>query len=247
MTTFLNVGTNQIIPELFSPIQNNNVKPIGGLWATRHNIENIYFNEWIDYLSINAYILLYKRQYKNPFNIPATFITLKNNAKIFIVANEIELEFLLKDYDDGNAWIDFEALSKDYDGIFISIRQLHNSKFYQQLKKFAVDTLILFNVNCIQYYQKAEIEIAPFDIYHPYFIDYEIKINDTKEFIPDPKYNQDISKIMQLFSNYTYLPIIDNQLSEILNSLANKLSIEYEYNKENESIQKLLTRKLFNK
>lgn len=247
MTTFLNVGTNQIIPELFSPIQNNDVKPIGGLWATRQNIENIYFNEWIDYLSINTYILLYKRQNKDPFNIPATLITLKNNAKIFIVANEIDLEFLLKCYADGNAWIDFEALSKDYDGIFISIRQLHNSQFYQQLKKFAVDTLILFNVNCILYYQKVEIEIAPFDLYNPYFIDYEIKINNTKEFIPNPMYNQDILKLMQLLSNNTSLPIMDNQLSEILNSLANKLSIAYEYNKENESIQKLLTRKLFNK
>lgn len=251
MFTFLNVGSDLLLKDFFLPIKNDNIKPKGGLWATYQNERNVFFNEWVDYLSIKPYILFYKRQPKDPFKIPATFITLKENAKIFIVNNENTLNFLIKYYNDGKGWIDFEILSKDCDGIFIKIRNLLNSKYFDKLKLFAVNSLILFNLDCISYYQKANIEIAPYDFFdNSHFTDYEIKIQKQKNKIDDAKYYVFIKDIIHYLSNKNISnpdqisTIINTELSEQIKSLITKLNLEYNYNKENEDIENLLIRKL---
>lgn len=204
MTTYLSVGTNQLIKELHQPIKNGNPKPNGGLWATINDENYSNYNPWIEYLSINPHIIFYKNKKSNPFLLPAVLITLKESAKIFMLKNINQMEYLKKYYPTSENWIDFEKLSEDYDGIFIDLTELYKNASKEDKKKiasFSVSSLILFNLDCIKHYQQATVDIEPFDYeYEREFIKYEIKVDKpihqiteldsiTKEFIDQIKKN----------------------------------------------------------
>ena len=56
---YLSIGTKYISKSLFQPIKNGNgFKPYGGIWATIHNKKYKNYNEWMDYVILNPYILL---------------------------------------------------------------------------------------------------------------------------------------------------------------------------------------------
>ena len=82
MQNYLSIGTNFLAKDLEQPITNSSIKPSGGLWATIQDPENIKFNPWMEYLSMNPYVLFYKQKNGDPFKIPAVLITLKNNANV---------------------------------------------------------------------------------------------------------------------------------------------------------------------
>lgn len=85
---YLTVGTNIISIDLFQNIENKSgPKPYGGIWATPHNKLYTGYNEWVDFLCVNPYMLYYKNS-NNPYNLPACFITLKDNIKIFEVSKK---------------------------------------------------------------------------------------------------------------------------------------------------------------
>ena len=53
----------------------------------------------------------------------------------------------------------------------------------QKLYKFSVNTLVLFNYNCIDYYQSGVVNIKPFNIDMEFSepVDYQIKCDSTKK------------------------------------------------------------------
>ncbi len=184
METFLQVGKNEINPFTFHPIQdgllNNGTfsKPQGGLWFTSHQKENTAGNEWVEFLSWHPNIAVYGHYLDLDRTMKCVLIELKKTAKIFYLDSSEKLNFLKTNYSSSNLF-SYEALSQDYDGIFINIHKFYNHPLFNDyFLKFAVDTLLLFNYNCIACYYPGQITIN--DLNSDFeFSDYKINISDT--------------------------------------------------------------------
>lgn len=247
---YLSVGTNQILADLHQPIRNGQIKPTGGLWATIHDPNYPNYNPWIEVLSIHPHILFYKNLHSNPFLLPASLITLNTNAKIFIIKTKNQLKFLKKYYPTNDDWIDFEKLSQDFDGIFLDLdRILQNisPEDRRKIKTFAVSTLIIFNLNCIKHYQKATVDIVPFDFeFENEFTDYQIIIDEEIKHISDS--SQEFSSLIadikkQEFTNWPISETYINQKYNLLLScFAENYKEKYHYSEPTETLKQLLAR-----
>lgn len=210
MKEYVTIGTKNIAEDIFRkilrPLDTNFYKPNGGLWSSEF-ISKIYcISEWHDYL-------LYEDQetasYKN-INAGAIF-TLKSNAKILDIDSEKKIIELSQKYP---SWhyilthcenpelniIDFEALSKDYDGIEVSINKLGYNKPGLTFNSWSVNTLLLFNLNCIEKYQSVDIEVSLFNYDKRPYIS---KISNPKQVLNHSEYYEEV---------YNYITIIFNKI-----------------------------------
>ena len=215
MKEYVTIGTKNIAEDIFRkilrPLDINFYKPNGGLWSSEF-ISRIYcISEWHDYL-------LYEDQetasYKN-INAGAIF-TLKNNAKILNIDSEekiIELSqkypswhYILTHYDNPELnIIDFETLSKDYDGVEVSINKLGYNKPGLTFNSWSVNTLLLFNLNCIEKYQSVDIEVSLFNYDKRPYIS---KISNPKQVLNHSEYYEEV---------YNYITIIFNKILKATN------------------------------
>lgn len=215
MKEYVTIGTKNIAEDIFRkilrPLDINFYKPNGGLWSSEF-ISRIYcISEWHDYL-------LYEDQetasYKN-INAGAIF-TLKNNAKILNIDSEekiIELSqkypswhYILTHYDNPELnIIDFETLSKDYDGVEVSINKLGYNKPGLTFNSWSVNTLLLFNLNCIEKYQSVDIEVSLFNYDKRPYIS---KISNPKQVLNHSEYYEEV---------YNYIAIIFNKILKATN------------------------------
>lgn len=215
MKEYITIGTKNIAEDIFRkilrPLDINFYKPNGGLWSSEF-ISRIYcISEWHDYL-------LYEDQetasYKN-INAGAIF-TLKNNAKILNIDSEekiIELSqkypswhYILTHYDNPELnIIDFENLSKDYDGVEVSINKLGYNKPGLTFNSWSVNTLLLFNLNCIEKYQSVDIEVSLFNYDKRPYIS---KISNPKQVLNHSEYYEEV---------YNYIAIIFNKILKTTN------------------------------
>ena len=215
MKEYVTIGTKNIAEDIFRkilrPLDINFYKPNGGLWSSEF-ISRIYcISEWHDYL-------LYEDQetasYKN-INAGAIF-TLKNNAKILNIDSEekiIELSqkypswhYILTHYDNPELnIIDFETLSKDYDGVEVSINKLGYNKPGLTFNSWSVNTLLLFNLNCIEKYQSIDIEVSLFNYDKRPYIS---KISNPKQVLNHSEYYEEV---------YNYITIIFNEILKATN------------------------------
>lgn len=200
---YLSIGTNTLAKELFLNIKNTDgIKPTGGLWATKQGENLPSYNEWVDYLCTNPHLLFY-RQYENPFYLQGVYLTLKPTTNLFIIDSTQKIDFLKKHYPLNN-WIDYEKISKDYDGIFINISSFKNinDNFYKEIiNQFSVSTLILFNLDCIKHYQKASIDLSHIDLYNTHkFPEYHITIDEEKHQINEP--SLEIQSLIEIIKHY---------------------------------------------
>lgn len=175
---FLTIGISELDESLFKSIKNNTTKPIGGLWATKY-IPN--YSLWIDYVC--KYPDFLDEKYgKFGNNIPCIIWTLKSDANIFILDSVEKLEYLKKTYPDGD-WFDFEALANHYDGINIIIRNFKELKD-DPFKNYGIDATILFNLQAIEYTEKANITIEeirlPYNTIYEHFITTNNSLKRTK-------------------------------------------------------------------
>lgn len=189
---YLTVGTNNIKRDLFVPISDKNgssIKPKGGLWLTRHDSRYSGYNEWVDYLMDNPSVLFYKSMgYKNTdyniWNQPCSLVKLTDDSKIFTLEDTGGYEFLMSKYPQGNSYFSYEAMSQDYDGIFVDVMKLLSNDKYMEQKKLvrelAVKTLLLYNLDCIDYYYPGNVSIKPFDLDYSDYEELEYKINIEK-------------------------------------------------------------------
>lgn len=215
MKEYVTIGTKNIAEDIFRkilrPLDINFYKPNGGLWSSEF-ISRIYcISEWHDYL-------LYEDQetasYKN-INAGAIF-TLKNNAKILNIDSEekiIELSqkypswhYILTHYDNPELnIIDFETISKDYDGVEVSINKLGYNKQGLTFNSWSVNTLLLFNLNCIEKYQSVDIEVSLFNYDKRPYIS---KISNPKQVLNHSEYYEEV---------YNYITIIFNKILKATN------------------------------
>ena len=186
MENYLSIGKKDINYVEFRPIKNSDSsKPHGGLWATTYNSMYPSYNEWMDFLVCHPNVLFYKYLKNGNFNIPAVFFTLKNDAKILHINTKAYFLQAKMNYPNNDKLFDFEKIAIDYDGIFIGTTSLLNALNEAEIitiKPYDVNTLILFNLNAIDYYQETEIVIEPFDYETKNeLIEYEIKIAKEKK------------------------------------------------------------------
>lgn len=215
MKEYVTIGTKNIAEDIFRkilrPLDINFYKPNGGLWSSEF-ISRIYcISEWHDYL-------LYEDQetasYKN-INAGAIF-TLKNNAKILNIDSEEKIiklsqkypswHYILTHYDNPELnIIDFETLSKDYDGVEVSINKLGYNKPGLTFNSWSVNTLLLFNLNCIEKYQSVDIEVSLFNYDKRPYIS---KISNPKQVLNHSEYYEEV---------YNYITIIFNKILKATN------------------------------
>ena len=186
---YLTVGTKNIREDLFKCIEDNDLsrsmKPRGGMWFTEYdeNIKN--YNRWVDFLMMRPNILFYKNKSDNPFIQPCSVISLREDVNLYALHNKATLDYLLKCF-PYNDKFSYEELSRYYDGIYVDYGSLvHDNNSYDIISKFSsfdVSSLILFNLDCIDYYQSGNVNIEPFDIEDNNLYDryYSIEIDKQK-------------------------------------------------------------------
>lgn len=187
---YLTIGTNEIKKELFIPIKDNEVniyKPKGGLWLTKYNEKNKNYNAWVDYLIDNPDIFFYKNTEANIWEQPCSLVTLKDESNIFILDNYVNYSYLKNNYPLDDNRFSYELLAQKYDGIYVdTLKLLKDTKDEYVLKmimQYAVSSLVLFNLECIDYYKSGYVLIEPFDLeYYRYeSIGYEINHEKVKK------------------------------------------------------------------
>lgn len=196
MKKFLTVGTDEIREDLFVSVMDsykgNDIKPKGGLWLTEFETNFSNYNVWLDFIlrnKRNMYIFFYKRNGNNPFVKPCSVITLKEDANIFIIDSKEKYDFLVSSFPDDRGQLSFEKMSNLYDGVFVNVSKLRYKMDYcdfEKFDKFDVDSLCLFNLNCIDYYYSGTVEVEPFDYefcYDGCHPDYSIKWNLEKKYV----------------------------------------------------------------
>lgn len=189
MEHFFTIGYDNLNEHLFweidEPAFGNPFKPYGGLWLTKYNTN--YYNDWADYLGSHPYILTF--HYEHPTRLPASLVTLKPDAKIFNFTSKKDLEFLQNKYPATSFPFSYVALSKDYDGIFFDLSNaFHDHSFSvdedKQLWGLGVNSLVLFNLNSILYYQKALVDYTQINFDDPRDeLSYTIHIDDEQRSI----------------------------------------------------------------
>ena len=235
MDTFLHVGKNNLNSFTFRPIQDGILttgeltKPYGGLWLTYQAKENKTGNEWIEFLSWHPNILIYGHYLNPDATMKCLLVKLKDTRKIFILDNQTKLNFLMQNYPSSNLF-SYEKLSQDDDGIYLNISQFYHYPIYNQyFSKFAVNTLLLFNYNCIDYYYPGEIIIEDLNEFYE-FNYYQINIKDLKKeinaiplaYITFQKQvaNSLLSYLQE--KNYSKLSDLYFELEQIINNLYSK-------------------------
>lgn len=223
MQRYLTVGTDKISEDLFWPIEDlkterknttgNIVKPTGGLWLTNFHEVYPHYNEWVDYILTNVHLLFYKNINRNPFLQPCSVIQLKNSSKIFVLDSLEKLHFLREKYPHPLTFFSYEALSCDYDGIFVQYDSFYTfDKDRCELKNpflsYGVNTLLLFNTQAIDYYQAAVLNILETDFNWDGTLSdasYTIQMKPEKKLVT-PTFNQgfdySIALLCQKIDNY---------------------------------------------
>ncbi len=164
---YIMIGTKTISKDIFRsilrPIDNYNFLPNGGFWACEYN--DLYVSDWFKYLqSIGEELTSYKDI------TSAVLFTLKDDARILTINSIEELKLIIEKYPsyhhilnyferitEREKSINFELLSKDYDGIFVNYKKLEYSHETSIFNHWAVNTLLLFNLDAIESYRKADI------------------------------------------------------------------------------------------
>ncbi len=240
---YLSVGSSHISPELFLNVKNTDgSKPSGGIWATKHNPLYKSYNEWIDYLCNHPHILYY-HGFSNPYNLPAMYITLKEESNIFSLDSTEKLSFLKTNYS-----LDYEKLANDYDGIYVNIKKLSNyqdKEITSLIEEFCVSTLILFNINCIKHYQEAYIDLRDASLkggFHQaeYQIEIDNKLHKIDSSTPEIEYL--IESIKEYIRQNNINPENTKAIEDIYQNAIDELLKKHNIHKK----EMLLIRKVFN-
>ena len=183
---YITVGTDTILREYMSDIIDTEriVKPAGGIWCTDYDVLRPQNCDWINHLIDHPGDLMMKSIGKNPFSHKAAILKVNDGAKVFTLAGNDDYDKFLEFY-SRNGNMSYEALSKDYDGIYVDLcsNGVFGKSFDERnrnYRMFAVNTFLLFNIDAIDTYKKAQIDIEPFDYegYCDFYPDYKITVQE---------------------------------------------------------------------
>lgn len=185
---YLTVGTNEIRDDLFRNIENTeSIKPRGGLWLTQYDERIKDYNHWVDFILMHPNILFYKTKNGSPWVQPCSVVNLNEDTKLFSLDSVDNLDFLMNNYPLDDQKFSYQKLSKDYDGIYVDLGHLfhdnYDYKMRENFSSFGVSSLVLFNLDCIDYYQAGNVIIEPFDYEDSLNFDryYQIDYSDVKK------------------------------------------------------------------
>ena len=187
---YLTVGTRDITEELFRDIEDatiDSLKPKGGLWLTVFDERYKNYNEWVDFILDEPVILFYKNRHNSIWEQPCSLVTLKDSANIFYLNGKDSLDYLKLNYPLNGQKFSYQEISQIYDGIFIDMYgllcEIKDLETRNKIFKFGVNSLILFNLSCIDYYQSGTVFIEPFDYEYgrSELTSYEIIYENTKK------------------------------------------------------------------
>lgn len=186
---YLTVGTNDITRELLHDVSDrddNYLKPCGGLWLSEHLGYKTY-NAWMDYLLSHPSVFWLKNCFDNLWRQPCSLVKLKDDSNIFILDSEAKFAYLVNAYSRNNNFFSYQKLAFDYDGIYVDIAKLYknmkNNNIANLISDYRLNTMLLFNLDCILYYSPGVVNIEPFDLdcYKLVDIYYEIEIDNIKK------------------------------------------------------------------
>ena len=190
---YLTVGTKEINYNKFRKVSNYNhdskYKLSGGLWLAKH-YDGINYSVWMDYVFNHKNVLFYKYgKYLNNeygWKIPCSLVELNSNNNIFLLDDIDKYDYLRNKYSLDKDSISYEDMALDYDGIYIKLGWTlkKNNYKYDRFSSFGVDSLILYNLDCINNYNSGDILIERFNIDDYYMYDnilYDINISDEKK------------------------------------------------------------------
>lgn len=251
---YVTVGTKTISSNIFRrilrPLNNFAFKPTGGLWASTFN--EYIISEWYDYIITESTdLMLYK-------NIDtASIFILKDDAKILKLESYDKVIELAKKYPSyhhmlglcetltkQNAIFDFEELSKEYDGVYVDYYKINFSGEIETFKTWSINTLLLFNINCIDSYQS--IDIIPQNPYDSEELPKIVSISD-KKIVSKPsdiymhlyQYTKKLFKDLSIF--YSNITDYNNYLEVITEIIKRcKILITSEKEKEIKELFKIL-------
>lgn len=210
---YIMVGAPIITKELFRntlrPLNNYNFDITGGFWSSEYINESYNISDWFTYLRQVYEIAVQKNLNQS------TIFSLKENTKILTIDSPQVIQNLANKYPSYHYLLgyfdtpikkdivfDFEKLSQDYDGIYVNKKNLGyyiNSSIFRDW----VNSLVLFNLDCIKEYQTAPII---YDKDNPYSIPYidMTQISDYQQ-IEEESYEH---RMLSLLAKQIYLELI---------------------------------------
>lgn len=209
---YIMIGTNTISKEVFRnvlrPLDNYNFIPNGGFWSSEYKGNDNYISPWFEYL-------LYATEIAESKNLSdAVIFTLKESAKILTITTyeqilELSIKYpsyhhilgYSKEITSKTISFDYEKLSKYYDGIYLDFKNISNENKTIIFREWNVNTLLLFNLNCIKEYKKAKITYFKEDPYYSYIDPSDISKEEKTVLDTSPEYNELSSIAKHLLQN----------------------------------------------
>lgn len=203
---YIMIGTKTITKEIFRnvlrPLNNYYFLPTGGFWSASYNEYTI--SPWFDYL-IDNHDAYSEKDIKS-----TSIFTLKDDAKILTINNYETLKDIIKKYPsyhhllnfykeqtNSELSINYELLSKDYDGIYVNYKNFEYSRDTIIFKDWDVNTLLLFNLDAIEDYISANIKF-----YLPGSLSYYSLEEEEKRTIQEESvYHKEIVKYVEIIFN----------------------------------------------
>lgn len=147
--TYIHYGANKYNNEKFKDIKNDRgfgIKPLGGLWCCPTNT-----NQWFDFV---------ENEMPERNNTDNFKFTLDKKSKIYTIDTLYDLTNLIgwgytykRDvWYDETIWIDYEKLSRYYDGIFLTDNGQYETRMpsgNMNLYGWDIESLIIFNQTII--------------------------------------------------------------------------------------------------
>lgn len=166
---FLTVEIESIEKEKFQLVVNSETtainKPRHGFWACIYNHNGEYKSQWHEYLI--------RTSQTNPTG--GVLFTLKPTSKILICEEYEDFKNVAANYPlncpdhfkgtivaenwNKKAIIDFEKISKEYDGFFLSSKAKDEGEWTEGINTWGwdVESLVLFNLECIEDWKKIKL------------------------------------------------------------------------------------------
>ena len=245
---YIMIGANIISKDIFRnilrPLNNYSFIPNGGFWSSEYIGNERYISPWFNYL-LYATEIAQKKNLEN-----AVIFTLKENAKILTITTYEQVLELSKKYPsyhhilgyneeitNKTTSFDFEKLSKYYDGVYVDFKKLSNENKTIIFKDWSINTLLLFNLNCIKEYRQAKITYIQDEPYYSYIdsknISSPLTVSNTT-----PEYralssiaSALLQKYMNKYNNYTfkdydeYLTILIKETKLVIEEIIEKNEI----------------------
>lgn len=201
---YIHIGSPIITKDLFRqvlrPLNNFLYMPSGGLYACEYKGPQ-KISAWYNFL------LSEEELSKQKNREVASLFTLKENANILLLDNYNKVFELTDKYPsyhqklsyifpitEDSTLFDFESLSEDYDGIYVNYHSfIHDRPTTTIFNDWSVDTLLLFNLDCIKSFRRVTISK-----------DASISIDPKENTIssPSPYYQELYSKVALIFRLY---------------------------------------------